>query len=100
MNAIKTPEKKFKDEDDEDVLLLKMSNERKNISNINKNNNLDFIKRLKENDNFIRKNNIIVNEENKRSKSQILRRNTEKILFHPKLKLYNMKGVFLNKKKK
>ena len=100
VNTIKTPEKKFKDEDDEDVLLLKMSNERKNISNANKNNNLDFIKRLKENDNFIRKNNIIVNEENKRSKSQILRRNTEKILFHPKLKLYNMKGVFLNKKKK
>ena len=100
VNTIKTPEKKFKDEDDEDVLLLKMSNERKNISNANKNNNLDFIKRMKENENFIRKNNIIVNDENKRSKSQILRRNTEKILFHPKLKLYNMKGVFLNKKKK
>ena len=77
-----------------------MSNERRKISNANKIDNKDFIKRMKENENFIRKNNIIVNDENKRSKSQILRRNTEKILFHPKLKLYNMKGVFLNKKKK
>ena len=99
-NMNKTPEKKFKDEDDEDVLLLKMSNERRKISNANKIDNKDFIKRMKENENFIKKNNIIINEENKRSKSQIVRRNTEKNIFHPKLKLFNMKGAFLNKKKK
>ena len=79
-NMNKTPEKKFKDEDDEDVLLLKMSNERRKISNANKIDNKDFIKRMKENENFIKKNNIIINEENKRSKSQIVRRNTEKNL--------------------
>lgn len=95
----KTPEKKFKDEDDEDFLLLKMSNERRNISKANKINNESFIKRMKENENFIKKNNIII-DEGKRSKSQIIKRKSEQILLHPKLKLFNMKGAFLNKKKK
>ena len=96
----KTPEKKFKIEDDEDVLLLKMSNERKKISNANKKNNEAFIKRMKDNENFIKKNNIIINEGSKRSKSQIIKRKSEKILINHKLKLYNLKGAFLNKKKK
>ena len=99
INDNKTPEKKFKDEDDEDFLLLKMSNERRNISKANKINNESFIKRMKENENFIKKNNIII-DEGKRSKSQIIKRKSEQILLHPKLKLFNMKGAFLNKKKK
>ena len=100
INMNKTPEKKYKIEDDEDVLLLKISNERKKISNANKKNNKSFIKRIKDNENFIKKNNIIINEGSKRSKSQIVKRNSETILLHPKLKLYNLKGAFLNKKKK
>ena len=100
INMNKTPEKKFKVENDEDLLLIKMSNERRNISNVNKNDNKDFIKRLKENENFIKNNNIIINDGSKRSKSQIIKRNSENIVLHPKLKLFNLKGVFLNKKKK
>lgn len=96
----KTPEKKFKLEEDEDFLLLKMSNERKNISNLNKKNNANFIKRIKDNESFIKNNNIIISTESKRSKSHIITRKTEKNGMHPKLKLFNMKGAFLNKKKK
>ena len=99
INMNKTPEKKYKIEDDEDFLLLKISNERKKISNANKKNNKSFIKRIKDNENFIKKNNIIINEGSKRSKSQIVKRNSETILLHPKLKLYNLKGAFLNKKR-
>jgi len=98
-----TPAKKFKDEDDEDVLVLKMSNERKKIENVNKKMNNDFIKRIKENENFI-KNNIIDddietnNGKMRTNKNDIgLKRNNSMV--HPKLKLYNFKGAFLNKKK-
>jgi hypothetical protein len=100
-----TPAKKFKDEDDEDVLVLKMSNERKKIENINKKMNNDFIKRIKENENFIKNNNIIIdddsetnNEKMKGNKNDLgLKKNNS--MMHPKLKLYNLKGAFLNKKK-
>ena len=98
----KTPEKKFKDEDD--FIVLKMSNERKRISDINKISNKDFIQRIKENEKFIKNNSIIINDSSKRSKSQIIKRKNDKENkkgnFHHKLKLFNMKGVFLNKKKK
>ena len=96
----KTPEKKIEAKDDQDLLLIKMSNERKKISNVNKRNNESFIKRIKDNENFIKKNNIIISEEGKRSKSLIVKKKSEEIVAHPKLKLYNLKGVFLNKKKK
>ena len=96
----KTPEKKIEAKDDQDLLLIKMSNERKKISNVNKRNNESFIRRIKDNENFIRKNNIIISEEGKRSKSLIVKKKSEEIVAHPKLKLYNLKGVFLNKKKK
>ena len=99
-DIVKTPEKKFKDEDDEDFIMLKMSNERKRISDINKISNKDFIQRIKENEKFIKDSSIIINDSSKRSKSQIIKRKNEKGNIHPKLKLYNMKGVFLNKKKK
>jgi len=100
-----TPAKKFKDEDDEDVLVLKMSNERKKIENINNKMNNDFIKRIKENENFIKSNNIIIdddsetnNEKMRNNKNDMgLKRNNS--MLHPKLKLYNFKGAFLNKKK-
>lgn len=94
----KTPEKKLKIEEDEDILLLKMSVERKNISNINKNDNKDFIKRMKENENFLKNNNIIINDGSKRSKSVLI--NNGKNKKFPKIKLFNMKGAFLAKKKK
>ena len=102
----KTPEKKFKDEDD--FIVLKMSNERKRISDINKISNKDFIQRIKENEKFIKNSSIIINDSSKRSKSQIIKKKNdkenekenEKENFHHKLKLFNMKGVFLNKKKK
>lgn len=97
-----TPEKKIKCEDDEDVKLLKMSNERKTIAEVNKNKNNDFIKRIKDNETFI-KNNIINNEIDsklKKNNSCIILKNKERKGIHPKLKLYNMKGAFLNKKKK
>ena len=97
-NWEKTPEKKFKDEDD--FFVLKMSNERKRISDINKNNNKDFIKRMKDNENFVKNNNIIISDEKKRSKSHLLKRKTTIGNGYNKLKLFNMKGVFLNKKKK
>ena len=96
----KTPEKKFEVKDDQDLLMIKMSNERKNISNVNKRNNEAFIKRIKDNENFIKRNNIIISEEGKRSKSLIVKKKSEEIAAHPKLKLYNLKGAFLNKKKK
>ena len=95
-----TPEKKFKDEDDEDFIKLKMSNERKKISDLNKINNKDFIQRMKDNEKFIKNSNIIINDGSKRSKSQIIKRKKEKGTIHPKLKLFNLKGAFLNKKKK
>ena len=94
----KTPEKKLKIEDDEDILLLKMSVERKNISNINKNYNKDFIKRMKDNENFLKNNNIIINDGSKRSKSVLI--NDRKNKKFPKIKIFNMKGAFLAKKKK
>ena len=100
-----TPAKKFKDEDDEDVLVLKMSNERKKIENINKKMNNDFIKRIKENENFIKNNNIIIDDDSETNNGKMrnnkndigLKRNNS--MLHPKLKLYNLKGAFLNKKK-
>ena len=100
-----TPAKKFKDEDDEDVLVLKMSNERKKIENINKKMNNDFIKRIKENKNFIKNNNIIIDDDSETNNGKMrnnkndigLKRNNS--MLHPKLKLYNLKGAFLNKKK-
>ena len=103
----KTPEKKFKDEDDEEIDRLKMSNERKKIENVNKKNNNDFIKRMKENENFIKNNNIIIEEGSDIGKDNNLKRsksdlgiNKKNISFHPKLKLYSFKGAFLNKNKK
>lgn len=100
-----TPAKKFKDEEDEDVLVLKMSNERKKIENINKKMNNDFIKRIKENENFIKNNNIIVDDDSE-TNNEKMRRNKSDLglkiknpMVHPKLKLYNLKGAFLNKKK-
>ena len=82
-----------------------MSNERKRISDINKISNKDFIQRIKENEKFIKNSSIIINDSSKRSKSQIIKRKNDKENekdkgnFHHKLKLFNMKGVFLNKKK-
>ena len=51
-----------------------MSNERKRISDINKISNKDFIQRIKENEKFIKNSSIIINDSNKRSKSQIIKR--------------------------
>ena len=102
----KTPEKKFKDEDDEEVEKLKMANERRKIENINKNINTDFIKRIKDNENFLKNNNIIIDDGSEMSNKKKFKRNNSEIginrkniLSHPKLKLYNLKGAFLNKKK-
>ena len=103
----KTPAKKFRDEEDEDIIKLKLSNERKKIENINKNNNKDFIKRIKENEDFIKKNNIIIGDGNIMNKGPNLKRNKSEIhlnknnqVANHKLKLYSFKGAFLNKNKK
>ena len=100
-----TPEKKFKDEDDEEIDRLKLSNEKRAIENLNKKFNNDFIKRLKDNENFIKNNNIIIsdgsdfsNEKLKRNKSDI-NLNRKNLLKHRRLKLYSFKGAFLNKNK-
>ena len=77
-----------------------------NDKDINKISNKDFIQRIKENEKFIKNSSIIINDSSKRSKSQIIKRKNgkenekDKGNFHHKLKLFNMKGVFLNKKKK
>ena len=102
----RTPEKKV-EEDDEEIDKLKLSNERKKIENVNKKINKDFIKRMKENENFIKNNNIImadgsdakIGNNMKRNKSDIdINKKSE--FGHKKLKLYNFKGAFLNKNKK
>ena len=102
----KTPEKKV-EEEDEEIDKLKLSNERKKIENVNKKINKDFIKRMKENENFIKNNNIImadgsdakIGNNMKRNKSDIdINKKSE--FGHKKLKLYNFKGAFLNKNKK
>ena len=102
----RTPEKKV-EEDDEEIDKLKLSNERKKIENVNKKINKDFIKRMKENENFIKNNNIImadgsdakIGNNMKRNKSDIdINKKSE--IGHKKLKLYNFKGAFLNKNKK
>ena len=105
-NIDTTPEKKFKDEDDEEIDRLKLSNEKRAIENVNKKINNDFIKRLKENENFIKNKNIIIsdgsgfsNEKLKRNKSDI-NLNRKDLLKHPRLKLYSLKGAFLNRNKK
>ena len=102
----RTPEKKV-EEDDEEIDKLKLSNERKKIENVNKKINKDFIKRMKENENFIKNNNIIMADGSdakiwnnmKRNKSDIdINKKSE--FGHKKLKLYNFKGAFLYKNKK
>ena len=102
----RTPEKKV-EEDDEEIDKLKLSNERKKIENVNKKINKDFIKRMKENENFIKNNNIImadgsdakIGNNMKRNKSDIdINKKSE--FGHKKLKLYNFKGAFLYKNKK
>ena len=102
----RTPEKKV-EEEDEEIDKLKLSNERKKIENVNKKINKDFIKRMKENENFIKNNNIImadgsdakIGNNMKRNKSDIdINKKSE--FGHKKLKLYNFKGAFLNKNKK
>ena len=76
---------------------------------MNKNINKDFIKRMKENENFLKNNNIILgngidfsNEKKmKRNKSDIdIGLNKKNLLDHNRLKLYRFKGAFLNKNKK
>jgi hypothetical protein len=102
----KTPEKKFEDEDDEEIHKLKQSDEKRTIENVNKKINDDFIKRLKDNENFIKNNNIIIGDGTgfnkdilKRNKSDISL-NIRSIQIKRKLKLYSFKGAFLNKNKK
>ena len=102
----KTPEKKFEDEDGEEIHKLKQSDEKRTIENVNKKINDDFIKRLKENENFIKNNNIIIGDGTgfnkdilKRNKSDISL-NIRSIQIKRKLKLYSFKGAFLNKNKK
>ena len=104
-----TPEKKFKDEEDEEIIKLKLSNEKKKIEKVNKQMNNDFIKRIKENEDFIKSNNIIINDGTninnakniKRNKSDInINLNKKKQIFQRRLKLYSFKGAFLNKNKK
>ena len=108
-NKDKTPEKKFQDEDDEEIDRLKLSNERKKIENVNKNINKDFIKRMKDNEDFLKNNNIILGDGIDFSNEKILKRNKSDIglglnkknpLGHNRLKLYSFKGAFLNKNKK
>ena len=100
-----TPIKKFKDEDDEDIHKLKQSNEKRTIDNVNKKINDDFIKRIKDNENFIKNNNIIIgdgtgfnNEILKRNKSDI-NLNIKNRQIKRKLKLHSFKGAFLNRNK-
>ena len=67
--------------------------------------NNDFIKKIKENKNFIKNNNIIIDDDSETNNGKMrnnkndigLKRNNS--MLHPKLKLYNLKGAFLNKKK-
>ena len=94
----KTPEKKFKDEEDEEIIKLKMSNQRKKIENVNKKNNKDFIRRIKENETFIKNNNIIISEGNNINTEKNIKRNKSANDF--KLKLFTFKGAFLNRNKK
>ena len=104
-----TPEKKFRDEEDEEIIKLKLSNEKKKIEKVNKQMNNDFIKRIKENEDFIKSNNIIINDGTninnakniKRNKSDInINLNKKNQIFQRRLKLYSFKGAFLNKNKK
>ena len=85
-NKEKTPEKKFQLEEDEEIGRLKLSNERKKIENVNKNINKDFIKRMKENENFLKNNNIILGNGIDFSKEKKMKRNKSNI------------GMGLNKK--
>lgn len=101
----KTPEKKIVEESDDEIVKLKISNEKKKIENVNKKMNNDFIKRMKENENFIKNNNIIMadgsdvkfDKNMKRNKSEDI--NKKNNFGHKRLKLYNFKGAFLNKNK-
>lgn len=102
-----TQSKKFNDEDDEEIVRLRLSNERKNMKNFNyKSFNKDFVKRIKENENFIKKNIIIINDKFgnkekylKRNKSDLNLNKKSQVVQH-KLKIYSFKGAFLNKNKK
>jgi len=100
----KTPEKKFKDEDDEEFNKLQLSNERRKIKKINEKNNIEFIKRLKDNKDFIKDNNITISDgngigkDNKRNHSYI--GNKKNNLVSHRLKLYSFNGDFLKNKKK
>lgn len=103
----KTPEKKIVEESDDEIDKLKMSNERKKIENVNKKMNNDFIKRMKENENFIKNNNIIMGDGSNAKIDKNIKRNKSDIdinkkneFGHKRLKLYNFKGAFLNKNKK
>jgi len=101
-----TPIKVLSKETDEEVERLKLSNERRKIEKVNKNNNKDFVKRIKENEDFIKRNNILINDGSEsKDHLQIKRYNSELSItgnnkFHQKLKLFNFKGAFLNNKKK
>ena len=108
-NREKTPIKKFQDEDDEEIDRLKLSNERKNIENVNKNINKDFIKRMKDNEDFLKNNNIILGDGIDFNKEKKMKRNKSEVglgldkkngLGHNRLKLYCFKGAFLNKNRK
>lgn len=88
-------------EEDEEINSLKLSYERKIMSNLIKNNNSDFVERIKQNNDFIKKNTIILNNDSKkRSKSLKNNNSKEKKNIHRKLKLHNFKdGLLYNKKK-
>ena len=103
----KTPVKKNVEENDEEIDKLKLSNERKKIENVNKKINNDFIKRMRENENFIKNKNIIMADGSEAKVDKNLKRNKSELdinkksdFIHKKLKLYNFKGAFLNKNKK
>ena len=82
--------KKFDIDTDE----IKLKEEEIEIAKFSKKNNEDFIKRIKENNNFIKKNNIIINDEVKEEKKD----NSKQKQSSYKLKLYQFKGLYLNKK--
>lgn len=64
-------------EEDEEINSLKLSYERKIMSNLIKNNNSDFVERIKQNNDFIKKNTIILNNDSKK-RSKSLKNNNSK----------------------
>ena len=87
INNPQDEEKSNNIKNDEDLIKLRYEEERRRISEFNKINNAEFIKRIKANEKFINSDNIITSDKKEK--------NTPK----KKLKLFQLKGDILKNKK-